>query len=137
MPDGNQRPGAYNDTTKAALGKSNLGRRLGLDLAFRELNNGITPLEIMLGVMRMEYKAGNLTNAMAAAIMAAPYVHPKLTRSQVVTTVKQDVGDFTDEDLEVIASSATETLSLHRKNGYGEDVVDRSVTIDEPEPFDC
>lgn len=41
-------------------------------------DGGITPLEVMINVMRMRYEAKDYLVAASIAKDAAPYVHPKL-----------------------------------------------------------
>lgn len=53
--------------------------RKRVEIAARALNEGKTPLEIMLEGMREAYKAGGPLAAMPFAKEAAPYVHPKLS----------------------------------------------------------
>jgi hypothetical protein len=45
--------------------------------------DGLTPLEVLLGVMRHHYRAGDLAAAAAVAKDAAPYCHPRLTSAEV------------------------------------------------------
>jgi hypothetical protein len=40
---------------------------------------GVTPLQVLLDVMRQHFAAGRWEEAVAVAVEAAPYVHPKLT----------------------------------------------------------
>ena len=44
---------------------------------------GITPLEVMLLVMRKRLKARDFVGAAQAASMAAPYLHPKLAATSL------------------------------------------------------
>lgn len=46
------------------------------EIADRAVQEGVTPLEFLLGVMRAEVNEPR--DRMAAAIAAAPYIHPKL-----------------------------------------------------------
>ena len=45
---------------------------------------GITPLEVLLDVMRRHHAAAEYAQAVTIAVAAAPYVHPRLS----ATTVK-------------------------------------------------
>ena len=49
------------------------------DIAAKALLDDISPLELLLAVMRTAHKAGDTETAMAAAIAVAPYVHPRLS----------------------------------------------------------
>jgi hypothetical protein len=48
-----------------------------------EVIESITPLQCMLFVMHKALEANNMALAMSCAAVAAPYVHPKLTSSDV------------------------------------------------------
>jgi hypothetical protein len=70
VPRGGKRPGA--------------GRKPGSidrkkrELAERAVREGVTPLEVMLSVMRRHYGAERFDEAVAVARDAAPYVHPRV-----------------------------------------------------------
>lgn len=56
-------------------GTANLKTR---EIANKALQEGITPLEVMLAAMRKAYDAGDMKEAATFAKDAAPYVHPRL-----------------------------------------------------------
>ncbi len=53
------------------------------EVAERATKEGITPLEIMIEAMRKHYAKGELSEAVAIAKDAAPYMHPRLGAVQV------------------------------------------------------
>jgi hypothetical protein len=57
--------------------KGSLGKKTR-EIAERAVQEGITPLEVMLETMRDAWAAGERDKAISAAKDAAPYVHPKL-----------------------------------------------------------
>lgn len=61
------------------------------EVAQRASENGVTPLEYLLKVMRDSKKP--LALRMDAAKSAAPYMHPRLS------SVEIDLKDISDEDL--------------------------------------
>ena len=67
------------------------------EIAERASAEGITPLEVMLRVMRAHLESGELDKAAAVAKDAAPYCHPRLAAANI--TFKSP-GQMTDEELE-------------------------------------
>lgn len=62
----------------------------------------LTPLEVMRAIMRNRFHAGDYDGALAAAKEAAPYVHAKLSSSDVRLT-----GELTTKtDAELVAEIA-------------------------------
>jgi hypothetical protein len=57
-----------------------------LEIRDRAAREGITPLEVMLSIMKERLAAGNQDGALVAANMAAPYMHSRLA----ATAVKMD-----------------------------------------------
>jgi hypothetical protein len=49
------------------------------EIAARAAEQGVTPLEVLLGAMRLYHERGQIALACAAAKDAAPYVHPRLS----------------------------------------------------------
>jgi hypothetical protein len=49
------------------------------EIADRATQEGVTPLEVMLGAMRELWDAGNKQDAATIAKDAAPYMHPRLS----------------------------------------------------------
>ena len=48
------------------------------DIAIRAAREGISPIEVMLKVMRVFYYRGDFEDAARVAAQAAPYCHPRL-----------------------------------------------------------
>ena len=93
MANGGRRPGA--------------GRKKGAktkrtqEIAAKAVEAGVTPLEFMLNVMR-DAKA-DFHDRFTAAVQAAPYIHPKLTSTNLSGDIK--VSQFSDEQLAVIRAA--------------------------------
>jgi hypothetical protein len=79
---GERRGGRKKGTTNKATKK----RR---DIAEKALEQGKSPLEVLLEAMNDAYKTGGAAAAAAFAKDAAPYVHPKL--ATIAADVKQDL----------------------------------------------
>jgi len=79
----NRRGGAR----KGAGRKAGSATKLTREIANRALQEGITPLEVMLCCMRDYWNEGNKAEAGKFAVMAAPYCHPRLSS----VTANQDV----------------------------------------------
>jgi hypothetical protein len=75
MPKGGARKGAG----RPKGGKTKRTREIAQKLAL----TGLTPLEVMLKAMRLNWEAGNRDKAAAIAKDAAPYMHPPLTSVDV------------------------------------------------------
>ncbi|MGB4101445.1 MAG: hypothetical protein WBK91_06020 [Alphaproteobacteria bacterium] len=56
-------------------------------IAEEAIEDGITPLEVMLKAMRLYLRQGNLLEAVVIARHAAPYVYPRIAPSE--TTKEQ------------------------------------------------
>jgi hypothetical protein len=74
---GGARPGAGRPK-----GSRNKKTRESLEMARA---SGLTPLEVMLHTMRWYFEAERFDEASNIAAMAAPYVHPKLAATAVVS----------------------------------------------------
>lgn len=75
MPRGGKRPGAGR--------KKGAATRKTRAVADRAATEGITPLEVMLTVMRQRFEAKDFERAASIAKDAAPYLHPRLTAIKV------------------------------------------------------
>lgn len=64
------------------------------EIADRACEEGKTPLEIMLDVMREAYGAHDLPAALEAAKAAAPYVHPRLAAVEMDAKVTHAHEDW-------------------------------------------
>lgn len=58
---------------------------------------GITPVEVMLEIMRRAHAAGDADTALEAASKVAVYIHPRLS------AVAIDLGDIDEDDLRRLA----------------------------------
>jgi len=71
-----------------AKGRKTGGRKKGSanvktrELADQAASEGITPLEVMLNIMRKRYDAGAHDQAAQVARDAAPYMHPRLQATE-------------------------------------------------------
>jgi hypothetical protein len=77
-----------------------------LEIANRAAKEGITPLEVMLDVMRTYYEEGNREACLEAAAKAAPYMHSKLSSVDLKATVKKSAAELTRDELIAIAALA-------------------------------
>lgn len=82
-PRGGARAGAGRKPGKKNTVASNKSRKIVLELV---ASGDMTPLEVMLAVMKAAVAKKNWVLAMSAAKDAAPYVHPRLAN----TTLKGD-----------------------------------------------
>ena len=73
----------------------------------------ITPLYILLSVMRKKWKADDLDGAVALAKVAAPYMHPKVPAARPVG----DLSGVSDDELDRIER---EIGAGHSWEGSGE-----------------
>jgi hypothetical protein len=74
----------------------------------------LTPLEYMLVVLRDESVEPDRRDRMAAA--AAPYIHPRLSSTQIGATIKRDITELTRDELVAILNS---TRAAAEDGGYG------------------
>jgi hypothetical protein len=96
------RPRGLPKTGGRQKGVANKRTREIADAAVRE---GLTPLEYMLAVLRDESVEPDRRDRMAIA--AAPYIHPRLSSTQIGATIKRGVTELTrDELIAIIASGA-------------------------------
>jgi hypothetical protein len=70
MAAGGKRPGAGRKPSSLTM-----KRREAVE---RAAEAGILPLDVMLEAMREAHSEGRMKDAVAAAVVAAPYVHPRL-----------------------------------------------------------
>jgi hypothetical protein len=94
------RPKGLPKTGGRQKGVANKRTREIADAAVRE---GLTPLEYMLAVLRDESVEPDRRDRMAAA--AAPYIHPRLSSTQMDATVKRDVAELTRDELLALLAS--------------------------------
>jgi hypothetical protein len=77
-----------------------------LEIANKAAEQGITPLEVMLDVMRTHYDAREFAEAVEVAAKAAPYMHSKLSSVDLKATVKKSAAELTRDELIAIAALA-------------------------------
>ncbi len=73
-----------------------------------ELMNNISPLGILLDVMRTKWREGEIDKAVALARAAAPFVHARPGKTIRKTTIEQDICHLSDAELggEIAATRA-------------------------------
>jgi hypothetical protein len=87
----------------------------------------ITPLDAMLGVLKIRIEEGDYDGALTAAEKAAPYCHAKLNATDI--NVRHSAGDRTDDQI------ATEIALLRAKLDAARSLPAPPVTIEAtPEP---
>jgi len=93
------------------------------EIADKALEEGITPLEVMLKVMRSLYAKQEYVQAAAIAKDAAPYVHPRLQAMELsgknggpVQTEDQGVKDLVQSAKEVAFLLAAGAAKLNQSN---------------------
>jgi hypothetical protein len=84
----------------------------GLPVRLLDHLEGLTPLAIMQAVMRQRYAVGDYLGALAAAREAAPYVHARLTSSEV--KVSHSLGDKSDAELDEEVAMIRHKVALAR-----------------------
>lgn len=67
---------------------------------------GLTPLEVMVAIMRDAFAANDHEKALDAASKAAPYVHAKLSSVDLKASVKRSAAELTRDELLAIAALA-------------------------------
>src|SRR5262245_40261364 len=100
MPRGGRRRGAGR--------KAGAVTRRTREVADRVHREGLTPLDVLLSVMRAAYEAKDYDKAVEVATRAAPYVHPRLAATQVST------GDPCRREYVVEIVEAVESAPLPR-----------------------
>jgi hypothetical protein len=102
---GGARPGTGGAKRGAGRPKGSASKKT-LEIANRAAELGITPLEVMLSVMRDAYAGKDYEKALDAATRAAPYMHSKLSSVDLKTTIKKTAAEFTRDELLAIAAIA-------------------------------
>jgi hypothetical protein len=82
MPRGGARPNTGGARLGAGRPKGSKNKKTRELLEMARVS-GITPLDVMLYNMRQHFKAKRFDEASNIAVMAAPYVHPKLAATSV------------------------------------------------------
>jgi len=106
------RPRGLPKTGGRQKGVANKRTREIADAAVRE---GLTPLEYMLAVLRDESVEPDRRDRMAAA--AAPYIHPRLSSTQIDATDKRDITELTRDELVAIIANGARAAA---EDGHGE-----------------
>jgi hypothetical protein len=103
MARGGKRPGS--GRKKGSVTPATKRRQ---DVALQALQEGKTPLDVLLEAMRDAYALGGAIGAMQFAKEAAPYVHPKLSSIEAkVDNTHRDAKELTDADLTDIAAGSS------------------------------
>lgn len=69
-------------------------------------STGMTPLQVMVAIMREAYDAKDHEKALDAASKAAPYIHAKLSSMDLKATVTRDIEEYSDAELIALAMQA-------------------------------
>jgi hypothetical protein len=113
MAHGGARPGAGR--------KKGTANRKSREIANRAFADGVTPLEVMLAVMRKHYAAEDLDKAVAVAKDAAPYMHPRLNPIAPVGEEGRAAGYVVvppaAESVEAWSRAAAQVLKIPAKSG--------------------
>ena len=112
MPRGSK-PGERRGGRKSGTpNRRTTARKQLADLA---LNEGVTPLEMMLATARELYVEGTLKAKLAACELAkdaAPYVHPRLSPVQDFVTLTPLEGSLADQGRGVLTAAAAGQITL-------------------------
>ncbi|MGE0629768.1 MAG: hypothetical protein AB7O43_18340 [Hyphomicrobiaceae bacterium] len=67
----------------------------------------MSPLEVMVNLMRQAWDKKQYDDAAKYAAMAAPYVHPRLAAVEMSQDDNRDASTLTEPELERIASASS------------------------------
>jgi hypothetical protein len=99
---GGPRPGSGRPKgTKNPLTKQK--EALQQEVIARAIRNDVTPLEVMLNIMRDPETDASMR--FEAAKAAAPYVHPRLSQVDSTVTHKRDVAELTTAELDELLAA--------------------------------
>lgn len=76
------------------------------DIANRAAAAGVTPLEVLIEDMRQKYEAGDLAAAADRARDCAPYMHPRLSSSNVAVRRVTSIAEISDAELAALTGGA-------------------------------
>ncbi len=93
------------------------------EIVARATASGITPLEYLIETLRDTQNDAKIR--FAAAVAAAPYVHPRLSNATVTTTVKRSVDELTTDEL----------IAALNEAGDSGRVAEAEVGLGEPDSF--
>jgi hypothetical protein len=94
--------------------------RLTREIAEKALASKVTPLEVLLGVMREAWEAGDKALAASYAKDAAPYCHAKLAAVAHSGKVVSEVTKMTEDELADIVRRANLVGRFGSTNGASE-----------------
>lgn len=80
--------------------------KLSRDIAEGLLKTSITPLEVLLMDMRQKLEAGDIAAAADRARDCAPYMHARLSSSNVAVRRVTSITELTDAELVALAGEA-------------------------------
>ena len=81
-----QKKSSHGGARKGAGRKKGSANKRTKDIADKAIEEGITPLEVLLQIMREAMDTGDYERAMRAAKDAAPYIHPRLNSVEMSGT---------------------------------------------------
>lgn len=87
-----RKPGAVTQKTRA--------------IADKAAAEGVTPLDVLLLDMRQKFEAGDLAGAADRARDCAPYMHPRLSSSNVAVRRVTSFAELSDAELAALAGEA-------------------------------
>jgi hypothetical protein len=98
-------------TTNRGGARAGAGRKAGaLTQKTRKvadkLSAGVTPLEVLIEDMRQKYEAGDLAAAADRARDCAPYMHPRLSSSNVAVRRVTSIAEISDAELAALTGGA-------------------------------
>jgi hypothetical protein len=73
---------------------------------------GILPKDLMLVVMRRHFRARRYDQAVAVAALVAPFIHPRLSGSNVTIKLREILAQRSDEELAEFAEEAEHLADL-------------------------
>jgi hypothetical protein len=109
--------------------RTGAGRKLGSvtqktrEIAEQASGNGITPLEVILSLMRGAWTAGEWALAASYAKDAAPCCHPRLAAINRSEKVVREVTKLTDDELEELIRRE-QSARAHVAGGSGNGVAE-------------
>jgi hypothetical protein len=118
MPRGGRRPGTGGKREGAGRKRGSATRKTRA-IADRAVEEGVTPLEVMLACMRRHYDAGNLDRAAEVAKDCAPFMHPRLAsvpaKGEVSVEVHRVITECRIEPHSRVEPATQESTNGHAK----------------------
>jgi len=111
-------------TTGHGGARNGAGRKLGASTRKTraiadKVAAGITPLEVLIEDMRQKYEAGDLAGAADRARDCAPYMHPRLSSSNVAVRRVTSIAEISDAELAALTGGAGTEDTSNSANGSG------------------